>query len=141
MAPDFLKWFSRSNGAWRSHRRYLYGRKKNVDNLITDFEITQNDTNTFQLTWSSDRNTGEMNFVIEDDIIKRDVGYYTSDPTDSKMTMVDEDTIVFVTTYGGVTYREEIRYLGGDIRLRQTVGTDCKTKKVTVVGQYYEERL
>ena len=55
------------------------------------------------------------------------------------MHQIDEDTIVFQTSYGGVDYREEIRYLNGDkARLRQTVGTEGD--KIKIVGQYYEER-
>jgi hypothetical protein len=140
MAPNFDKWFERCVGSWESHRRYLYGTNLATDNIVTTFSVDKNDTNKYKLSWSSDRNTGEMNFNLVDDECRRDIGYYTSDPTTSKMTMIDEDTIVFNTSYGGVDYREEIRLLhDDDMRLRQTVG--FKDGVVNVVGQYFEQRL
>tara|TARA_R110002012_G_scaffold45506_2_gene120899 strand:+ start:1747 stop:2184 length:438 start_codon:yes stop_codon:yes gene_type:complete len=139
MDLDHVKWFSRSEGSWVSHRRYLYGPKRQVDNLVTNFNIKRTGEKQFQLTWDSDRNEGEMNFWLEGNLLKRDSGYYTSQPTNSIMHQIDEDTIVFQTSYGGVDYREEIRYLNGDkARLRQTVGTEGD--KIKIVGQYYEER-
>ena len=134
MAVD---WFERCVGDWTSHRRYLYGKELTEDCLVTKFDIVKTGDNTFKLSWGSDRNTGEMNFTIEDDVCHRDIGYYTSAPTDSKIDRIDEDTICFNTSYGGTDYREEIRLLDNDnIRLRQTVG--WRNGKVNVVGQYYE---
>ena len=67
-------------------------------------------------------------------------GYFTDKPTNSDLTLVDDDTLVMVTTYDGTTYREEIRMLFEDsVRLRQTVATSGD--KITLVGQYFEERV
>lgn len=135
----FVTWFDRCVGKWESQRRYLYNGNDKPDNITTHFEIKSTDDG-YAVHWGSDRNTGEMNFVIEGDVLKRDIGYYTNDPTSSKMTLIDGDTVVFQTTYGGVSYREEIRLLHNDtIRLRQTVG--FKGDKVNVVGQYYETKV
>ena len=140
MAPNFDRWFERCVGSWESHRRYLYGTNLAVDNIVTTFSIDKTDTNKYKLSWASDRNTGEMNFNLVGDECQRDIGYYTSDPTTSKMVMIDDDTIVFSTSYGGIDYREEIRLLhDDDMRLRQTVG--FKDGVVNVVGQYFEQRL
>jgi hypothetical protein len=140
MAPNFDGWFERCVGSWESHRRYLYGTNFAVDNIVTTFSMDKTDTNKYKLSWASDRNTGEMNFNLVDDECRRDIGYYTSDPTTSKMAMIDDDTIVFRTSYGGVDYREEIRLLNDDkMRLRQTVG--FKDGVINVVGQYFEQRL
>lgn len=139
MARSYNRWFTRCQGDWESHRRYLYGTTLAIDNLVTKFTIKKTDEGKYNLTWNSDRNTGEMNFSLDGDVCHRDVGYYTHDPTDSKMTLIDDDTIVFNTSYGGVDYREEIRLLQGDrIRLRQTIG--FRNDVVNVVGQYYEFR-
>ena len=140
MVNEFVNWFDRSQGRWTSHRRYLYGPKKQIDNLVTEFSIKRTGDYSFGLEWGSDRNTGEMNFTIDEDLCRRDIGYYTNEPTDSKMSLIDKDTVVFETSYGGTTYREEIRLLFDDsVRLRQTVGVR-DDGKISVVGQYYEER-
>ena len=55
---------------------------------------------------------------IVGDMLKRDIGYFSDDPTDSRMEVIDEDTIVFWSAYSGMEFREEIRLLNGDI-------TDC----------------
>lgn len=139
MDRNYNQWFSRCQGDWESHRRYLYGTTLAVDNLVTNFTIKKKGDNNFQLSWKSERNTGEMNFTLENDVCHRDIGYYTEAPTDSKMTMIDDDTIVFNTSYGGVDYREEIRLLNDDkVRLRQTIG--FRNGVVNIVGQYYEFR-
>ena len=136
---DNTQWFKRCVGSWSSQRRYIYGNSSEPDNITTYFSMTQTADDSFCLAWGSDRNSGEMNFVIDGDVVHRDIGYYSSAPTDSQMETIDEDTIVFHTTYGGITYREEIRLLLDDnVRLRQTIGT--RNGKVNVVGQYYEVR-
>lgn len=139
MEADFISWFERCVGDWHSHRRYLYGDNLTPDVLETTFEISQTGDNTFKLNWGSARNVGEMNFIVRDGLLERDKGYYTDLPTTSKMELIDKDTVVFYTSYGGVDYREEIRLLHKDnLRLRQTIG--FKDNKVNVVGQYYEVR-
>ena len=140
MESDFISWFVRSLGDWQSYRRYLFGNQLTPELLETSFEMTQTGDNTFLLTWGSAINTGEMNFTINGDSLERDRGYYTDEPTTSKMKFIDRDTVEFTTYYGGINYREEIRLLHGDcIRLRQTIGT--KNNKINIVGQYYETRL
>ena len=138
---DFGKWFARSNGNWTSSRRYLYGKKRKADTYTTDFSVN---TEGFRvsITWEGEAGEGDMNMLIDDNLLKRDRGYFSDDPTESKMTMVDDDTVVFVTSYDGVQYREEIRLMDDDkYRLRQTVATKEDTKDVIIVGQYFEERV
>lgn len=38
-------------------------------------------------------------------------------------------------------FREEIRLIGEDIRLRQTLGRKAKSNDVFLIGQYYETRI
>ena len=136
---EFTKWFERSNGNWTSSRRYLYGPKRKADTYDTKFSVNTEGSRV-SISWEGDASDGSMNMVIDDHMLKRDSGYFSDDPTDSAMTMIDENCVVFVTSYDGVTYREEIRLLADDsYRLRQTVATK-DSGEVIIVGQYFEER-
>ena len=83
-----------------------------------------------------------MDVVVDGNELKRSRTYFDEDNSDTYQVMewIDEDTLVFRTSYDGTNYREEIRFLGDNIRLRQNVGTDVMTGDVTLVGQYFEER-
>ena len=134
---DFVQWFERSCGEWVSHRRYLYGAGCKEDSLSVEFSIERKGESSFELQWSSERNEGVMGFEIEGDEVIRSRGYYGEENVKTRMERVDEDTVVFWSSYGGMDYREEIRYYGGG-RLRQTVA--LKSGKVVLVGQYWECR-
>ena len=136
---NFSNWFSRCQGAWVSYRRYLSLPAAKDDKYTTRFSITEKD-GTITVDWKGDAGEGVMNLRIEDDILKRDIGYFSDDPTDSRMEMVDDDTVVFHSAYDGMTFREEIRLLNDDkYRLRQTVGYR-KGQEPFLVGQYFEQR-
>jgi len=136
---NFSEWFARSNGNWVSKRRYLYGPKRKANNYDTKFSVNT-EGHLVSITWDGEASSGDMNMTIVGDLLKRDVGYFTDEPTESKMTMVDDDTVVFETSYDGTTYREEIRLLFEDtVRLRQTVAT--ADGSISLVGQYFEERV
>ena len=92
------------------------------------------------ISWDGEASAGTMNMTIVDDMLKRDIGYFSEDPTDSRMEQIDDDTVVFHSEYGGMKFREEIRLLDDDShRLRQTVG--YKKGKPFLVGQYFEEKV
>jgi len=139
----FTEWFDRCIGSWQSHRRYLYGPKKAVDNLITEFSIEKRAKDEWVVLWESDRNKGEMGIILDGDVIKRSRNYFEGEEgTVTHLERVDDDTVIFYSSYGGMEYREEIRFLNEDkYRLRQTVGYKEGTDIVTVVGQYWEERV
>ena len=139
----FASWFKRCEGKWVSHRRYLMGPKKSIDNLVTEFDIVSRGEDEWAVLWSSERNEGEMGIILDGDVIKRSRNYFEGqEGTNTKLEKVDDDTVVFYSSYGGMDYREEIRFLTNDqFRLRQTVGYKEGTDKVVVVGQYWEERL
>jgi len=140
MDNEFAKWFERSNGDWVSSRRYLYGPKRKADNYTTNFTVCT-EGNNVSISWAGEAGEGDMSMVIDEHMLKRDRGYFSDDPTDSAMTLIDDNTVVFMTTYDGVTYREEIRLIADDkYRLRQTVATKVDTGDVIIVGQYFEER-
>ena len=136
---NFSNWFSRSIGKWTSHRRYLTLPSRKDDNYKTEFTIDV-DGDEVTISWDGSASEGVMNMKIVGDMLKRDIGYFSEDPTDSRMETIDEDTVVFWSAYGGMEFREEIRLLNGDThRLRQTVG--YKKGKPFLVGQYFEEKV
>ena len=140
----YSDWFSRCEGSWESHRRYLMGPKKAIDNLVTNFSIERRADDEWAILWKSDRNEGEMGIILDEDkqVITRSRNYFEgSEGTVTKLERIDQDTVVFYSSYGGADYREEIRFLGNNYRLRQTVGYKTGTDKVIVVGQYWEEKV
>jgi len=134
----FEEWFERSVGDWVSHRRYLSGKQRVVDNLSVHFTLMKEGESCFKLIWCSERNGGEMGFIIKGDVLERSRSYYNEEGNTTRMEMIDEDTVVFWSAYDGQEFREEIRLIDGG-RLRQTVAT--KNGKVMLVGQYWEERI
>ena len=83
-----------------------------------------------------------MGIVLDGDVVKRSRNYFEGEEgTITKLECVDEDTVVFLSSYDGMDYREEIRFLNGNkYRLRQRLvisGTD----KVIVIGKYWEEQV
>ena len=135
---NYSKWFERSVGDWVSHRRYLSGKQRVVDNLSVHFSLRKESESEFKLVWRSERNEGEMGFVIKGNVLERSRSYYKEEGCETKMERVDEDTVVFWSEYGGQSYREEIRFVEGG-RLRQTVA--YRGGVVVMVGQYWEERV
>lgn len=138
------EWFRRTTGRWTSSRRYLYNLKtKKPTNLTTEFTIRaclQGDWD-FSVEWTG-QTEGTMNLKLIGNELHRDIGYFTTDPTVSTISVIDTDAIVLSTSYSGMNFREEIRLLNDDkLRLRQTVGYDEKTNEVRIVGQYFEERV
>ena len=138
---DFSTFMDRSCGAWVSYRRYLFGRKLASGEYTTDFTITSTGDNGYSISWVG-KTEGVMDLVVDGDKLKRSRTYFGPEDGDTYQTMtwIDGDAVVFNTAYDGTEYREEIRFLDDDTRLRQTVGRDQESKEVTLVGQYYEIR-
>ena len=135
---NFSNWFLRCAGSWKSYRRYLTLPKHKDDTYDTEFTIKVKDDKV-NITWNGDVSSGDMNLTIDGDVLHRDIGYFTDEPNDSKLTLLDNDTVVLHSAYDGMEFREEIRLLDDDKhRLRQTVG--YKNGKPFLVGQYWEER-
>jgi hypothetical protein len=137
-----LNWFHRTCGSWRSERRYLFSpTSSKASNLTVDFTIDSQDlSNEFRVEWSG-QTSGVMDICLEGDTLHRSRDYFGDEAHSSQVSMIDQDTIVMTTTYGGITYREEIRLLQSDnYRLRQTIGFDGNGK-AALVGQYFERRV
>ena len=140
----YTDWFDRCVGKWSSARRYLMGPKRKVDCLVTNFEIVKRAADEWAILWSSDRNEGEMAVILFEDEgrITRSRNYFDNGQEgQTYLERIDRDTVVFYTSYGGCDYREEIRFLGDNVRLRQTVGYKEGTDEVVVAGQYFEEKV
>ena len=135
---SYSEWFERSVGDWVSHRRYLSGKQRVSDSLSVHFSLRKEGESEFKLVWCSERNGGEMGFVIKGDVLERSRSYYKEEGSTTRMERVDEDCVVFWSAYDGQEFREEIRYVDGG-RLRQTVA--WKRGVVMLVGQYWEERV
>ncbi len=139
---SYTDWFNRCVGSWESHRRYLMGPKKVMDNLVTCFDIVNRSDDEWAVLWRSDRNEGEMGLILKGDELHRSRNYFDNgEGTITKLEQIDTDTVVFYSSYGGSDYREEIRFLGDNFRLRQTVGYKEGTDRIIVVGQYAEYRV
>ncbi len=133
----FEEWFERSVGEWVSYRRYLSGKQRVSDSLSVEFSLRKESESCFTLVWRSERNEGEMGFIIKGDVLERSRSYYKEEGCETRMERVDEDTVVFWSAYDGMEFREEIRLVKGG-RLRQTVG--YRKGVVVLVGQYWEEK-
>ena len=147
----FTPWLSRTLGEWTSERRYVYFTPRGPVNQIitTHFSLTNPEGNKYKVEWESYPHkdgrpaeramTGEMNLILQGHELQRDIGYFTEAQTYQLLSYVDEDTVVFRTSYDGQRYREEIRLLEDDkVRLRQTVGHEIDTGRMVLAGQYIE---
>ncbi|QNJ25919.1 putative phycobilin-lyase/ CpcV family [Synechococcus sp. SYN20] len=148
----FTSWFDRCVGSWNSDRSYRYFTPKGtIPQLIkTRFVTTHTGTCKYEVAWSSDMvdlsgevlreaSAGTMRLELSGDLLVRDIGYFSKEPTSCRLELVDEDTVVFHTAYGGSKYREEIRFIGDNIRLRQTIGFS-EEGSLQLIGQYSETR-
>ena len=138
---DFSTFMDRSVGSWISYRRYLFGAKRTSGDYVTTFDIESTGDKEYKITWVG-KTEGEMDLIVDGDELKRSRTYFGPDDgsTYQKMFWIDGDTVVFRTGYDGTNYREEIRFLDDNTRLRQTVGRNVVTGDITLVGQYFEER-
>ena len=136
---DFSTFMDRSVGSWISYRRYLFGSKRNTGEYTTLFDIEPTENNTYSISWSG-KTEGVMEVSVEGDELKRSRSYFSEEESYQKMFWIDADTVVFRTGYDGTNYREEIRFLDDNTRLRQTVGRDVETNEIILIGQYAEFR-
>ena len=138
---DFKPFMDRSVGRWVSLRRYLFGRNRTSGEYSTEFVIEHlEDDYDYRITWSG-KTEGEMDVTLVGNQLKRSRSYFSEEETYQTMAKIDPDAVVFYTAYDGTRYREEIRFLDDNTRLRQTVGWNQETNDIELVGQYFEERV
>lgn len=139
---EFQPFLDRSCGRWISHRRYLFGKKLTSGEYVTEFDISPIEGSSYSITWTG-KTEGEMDVTVDGNKLLRSRSYFNADDDTGyqEMYWIDADTVVFYTAYDGTKFREEVRFLDNNTRLRQTVGRDQETNDVTLVGQYYETRV
>jgi len=140
MNNDYKPFMDRGIGRWTSLRRYLFGRNLVSGEYTTDFEIEGLADNEYRITWSG-KTEGVMDLYLDRNTLKRSRSYFSDEETYQTMYKVDADTVIFCTAYDGTRYREEIRFLDDNHRLRQTVGWNQETNDIELVGQYFERRI
>lgn len=141
MNSNALPWLRRRCGSWRSERRYLFkpDGKPVICTTMLDIEPGERG-NQFLINWTGNT-SGTMEIELNGDRLERSRDYFGDGATSSDVHMLDDDTFVMMTTYGGTTYREEIRLINNDeFALRQTIGFDPEGQ-FRLSGQYIEFRL
>jgi len=139
---EFKPWMDRCLGEWKSLRRYLFGPKRTAGEYTTEFTIESPEDCDYRISWSG-KTEGVMDLELTGNKLNRSRSYFGPDDgnTYQELYWVDPDTVVFYTAYDGTQYREEIRFLDDNTRLRQTVGRDQESREITLIGQYFEERV
>ena len=150
------EWFQRAEGDWKSDRRYLYAGKDKfkpqmiytdlsvrIDITDAEKEAIPDDYNQgyVRLVWDSvledgkPSSSGEMQCGYGNGKFYRSQGYMTDSATICDTSFIDDDTVVFHTSYDSWIFREEIRLIDDDrARLRQTVA--WRNGDVKLVGQF-----
>lgn len=148
---QFRNFMRRSAGEWNSQRRYLYPKTNQINNFRSDLivEFVEENEKNFQvdLSWKTHNNMdkvvsqGKMTTIGTEKELQRSVGYMTEDATVCSVKMIDDDCVVFETSYSKMRFREEIRLIENDtIRLRQTLGFEDGSAEPFLCGQYFETR-
>ena len=165
LAVDF---FRKSEGSWRSQRRYYTLNKETepqeVESFLTvsfldrgapeliklakshelaDLEILVCGT---KVTWESNYtnqsrkpSTGSTVFGILGNKLYRDRGFATPKPIIATCSFTNPDTMCLRTEYNGSVFEEEVKLVGTQYRTRQTIISRAGTE--ITIGQYLEKRI
>lgn len=159
--------FRKSEGHWRSERRYYTlpdGNTKEVVSLITIRFLEQGCDELLELqrlhnlpeemlltcgalvSWkSSDSETGRQEsedstvFGALGDILYRDRGFATTKPVTAEFYFTNPQTLCLRTEYKGSVFEEELKLVGEKYRTRQTIISRAGEQKM--IGQYLEKRI
>lgn len=159
--------FQRSEGSWRSQRRYYTlkdGETQEVVSFLTVKVLEQGCeelrhlarlhelTNETMLicgaltTWESNyvgpsarQTTGSTVFGVEGTSLYRDRGFSTNKPVIAQFSMRDPGTMTLRTEYSGNAFEEEIKLIGTQHRTRQTIISRAGEEQM--IGQYLETRI
>lgn len=165
--PLIAAFFRKSEGHWRSERRYYTlpdGNTKEVVSLITIRFLEQGCPELLQLqqlhqlpeqmslrcgalvSWnSSNAATGRKEsedvtvFGALGNILYRDRGFATSNPVTAQFYFSNPQTLCLRTEYKGSVFEEELKLIGDHYRTRQTIISRAGEQKM--IGQYLEKRL
>jgi hypothetical protein len=159
--------FRKSEGNWRSERRYYTlpdGNTQEIVSLITIRFLEQGCDELLELqqlhglpdgmllacgslvSWkSTDSVTGRKQsegltvFGALGDSLYRDRGFATSKPVTAKYYFSNPQTLCLRTEYNGSVFEEELKLIGENYRTRQSIISRAGEQKM--IGQYLEKRI
>ena len=140
---DFSTWFDRCVGDWRSYRRYLNGNERAISNSLTDFSIRRIEDNVYTLNWADGNDEGQQRLILDGSNLSLDRNHFDIERgLQANMTRVDDDTVKFDSSFGGLVHYEEVRILGehDQFRIRTVLAFQQDTNRVMIAGQYFEYR-
>lgn len=167
LPAEIQAYFQRSEGEWRSQRRYYtlkQGDTQEVISLLSVRYLSQGSTELRQLArlhgladdcaltcgaqtrWESNygghasrESKGETVFGVLGSHLYRDRGFSTRKPVVARFELRDADTMRLFTEYGGNSFQEEIKLVGNAYRTRQTIISRAGEEQM--IGQYLETRI
>ncbi|MBW4700043.1 MAG: phycobiliprotein lyase [Aphanocapsa lilacina HA4352-LM1] len=159
--------FQRSEGHWRSERRYYTlpeGRTQEMESLIEIAYLPAGSAELVELAelhslppemqlvcgakihWRSsakltgrEQSEGITLFGALGDILYRDRGFATSQPITALYRFTDLNTLHLRTEYNGSVFEEELKLVGERYRTRQTIISRLGEQQM--IGQYLEKRI
>jgi hypothetical protein len=161
------EFFRKSEGNWRSERRYYTlqsGEVQEVVSFLTVQFLVQGSAELIQLaqahhledemaltcgaltTWESQyagpsgkETTGSTVFGVLDTLLYRDRGFATTKPITAQFYLPEPTTLRLRTEYNRSLFEEEIKLIGSKYRTRQTLISHSGEEQM--VGQYLERRV
>lgn len=160
------EFFQRSNGQWRSERRYYTlpdGETQEMVSLITVRFLSAGCSELRQLAerhelgdrllycgaevmWDSTdaasgrrKSRGSTLFGALGDVLYRDRGFATTKPVTAGFYCPNPGTLCLKTEYDGSMFEEELKLIGDQYRTRQTIISRAGEQQM--IGQYLERRL
>ncbi len=164
---QIAEFFRRSEGQWRSERRYFTLKNdhiEEVESFITVRFLEQGHPDLVELAqmhgldnetalvcgaytaWESNyrgknrkQQTGSTVFGAHNGILYRDRGFATQNPVFAKFALPEAHTLRLRTEYDGSVFEEEIKLVGSNYRTRQTIISRAGEEQM--IGQYLEKRV
>ena len=159
--------FQRSEGRWKSERRYYTlpdGETKEMvsiiaigyleqgcDQLRTLAQMHELEDETImtcgaEVIWNSTdsvsgkkQSQGSTLFGAKGETLFRDRGFATSKPITAQFYFINPETLILRTEYQGSVFEEELKLVGQQYRTRQTIISRAGEQQM--IGQYLEKRL
>jgi len=146
------KFLERCIGEWESFRIYIYPNTNKIVSIQSVMIIESENIDEIEITWKSyylntldeySKGNMKLKFDVNDNVIYRDKGYFTEEPTESKILELTSNRLVTTTNYDNKTYKEEIDIynIGEDTYRRRFTRAYDSTGKVLLVGNYLEKKL
>ncbi|OLP20292.1 phycobiliprotein lyase [Leptolyngbya sp. 'hensonii'] len=162
-----IEFFRKSEGDWRSERRYYTlpdGETQELVTFITSQFLEQGSQELMQLaqlhelpdsislicgtmvTWESKdaasgrkKSRGSTVFGARGGILYRDRGFATLKPVTADYGFPNPQTLCLRTEYDGSVFEEELKLIGHQYRTRQTIISRAGEQQM--IGQYLEKRV